>query len=54
MAFLGTVPIAFVGRGPAFVFGLPLWLWSSFAFTVATAGITAWGLTRYWRDDDHE
>lgn len=51
-AVLATVPFAFVGRAPASWLGLPLWLWSSFGATAVLSGLTAWGILRYWRDDD--
>jgi len=49
---LGTVPIWFVGREPTSWLGLPLWLWSSIGFTMALSGLTAWGVLRYWKDDE--
>ncbi|MEM7048623.1 MAG: hypothetical protein AAF604_03145 [Acidobacteriota bacterium] len=48
---LGTVPFPFIGREPMAWLGLPVWLWWSGAFTLALSCVTAWGLTRYWRDD---
>ena len=54
LAAIGTVPFPFVGRQPVDWLGLPLWLWSSLAFTVALSALTAWGILRYWRDDEHE
>lgn len=52
LAILGSVPFAFVGRTPAPVFGLPLWLVSSMIFTALLSFLTAWGIMRYWKDDD--
>ena len=51
LAAVGTVPFPFLGAPPVMVLGLPLWLWSSIGFTVALAGLTAWGILRYWKDD---
>lgn len=51
IAVLGSVPFLFIGRSQHFVFGLPLWLWSSLVFTVALSVITMWGILRFWRDD---
>ena len=52
LAAVGTVPICFVGRQPASWLGLPLWLWSSIGFTLALSALTAWGVLRYWKDDE--
>ena len=52
VAALGTVPVAFVGRPPAAWLGLPVWLWSSIGFTLLLSALTAWGVLRYWRDED--
>lgn len=49
---VGTAPIVFVGSPAVFVLGLPLWLWWSAGFTLALSALTAWGIVRYWRDDD--
>ena len=49
---LGTVPIAFVGREPATLLGLPTWLWSSIVFTLLLSVLTCWGILRYWKGDD--
>lgn len=49
---LGTVPFAFVGAEATSVLGLPLWLWSSIGFTAGLSALTAWGVLRYWRDED--
>ena len=54
LAALGTVPLAFVGGSMSSFLGLPVWLWSSIAFTLALSGLTAWGVLRYWEDDDLE
>lgn len=54
LAALGTVPIWFVGRAPQSWLGLPVWLWSSIGFTWTLSALTAWGVLRYWKDDDHE
>jgi hypothetical protein len=52
LASLGTVPVAFVGTRPLSWLGLPVWLWSSAASTLALSALIAWGALRYWRDDD--
>lgn len=52
IAALGTVPILFVGREPQQWLGIPVWLWSSIGFTWALSALTAWGLLRYWKDDE--
>ncbi|MCZ6726163.1 MAG: hypothetical protein O7A98_02270 [Acidobacteria bacterium] len=49
---LGSVPLWFVGAAPTDWLGLPVWLWSSIGFTLALSGMIAWGILRYWRDDD--
>lgn len=49
---LGTAPFLFIGSDSRFVLGLPLWLWSSAGFTLALSLLTAWGILRYWRDDE--
>ena len=54
LVILGTVPFLFVGRTPALMLGLPLWLWSSIVFTVALSTVTAWGIVRYWKDEDFD
>ena len=46
-----TVPLPFVGPDPAFLFGLPLWLWWSLGWTAALSALTVFGIRRYWRDD---
>ena len=51
-AALGTVPIAFVGATERAWLGLPVWLWSSAGFTLALSCLIAWGVLRYWHDDD--
>ena len=51
---LGAAPLWFVGRETVFVAGLPLWLWSSMAFTAGLAVVTAWAMLRWWRDDDRD
>jgi hypothetical protein len=51
---LGTVPFWFIGSEPRFIWGIPLWLLSSFAFTVLFAALVAFGIMRYWRDDRFE
>ena len=50
----GTAPFLFIGTRPIVVLGLPLWLWSSIGLTVALSLLTAWGILRYWRDDDDD
>lgn len=52
LAALGTVPLAFAGRELGSWLGLPLWLWSSLGFTLALSVLTAWGILRYWEDDE--
>jgi len=52
LSALGTVPILFVGAKPTSWLGLPVWLWSSAFFTLALSCLIAWGVVRYWRDDD--
>lgn len=52
LAALGTVPLGFVGRGSETWLGLPLWLWSSIGFTLALSSLTAWGILRYWEEDE--
>lgn len=52
LAAMGTVPILFVGRSSAAWLGLPLWLWSSIAFTFALSALTAWGILHYWKGDE--
>ncbi len=49
---LGTAPFLFIGSESRLVLGLPTWLWSSIGFTVALSLLTAWGVLRYWRDDE--
>ena len=49
---LGTVPLPFLGRETVFLLGLPAWLWWSFGMTAAFAGLTSWGILRYWHTDD--
>ena len=53
LAAVGTAPIFFVGRPVSTFLGLPLWLWSSVLFTLLLSALTAWGVVRYWSDDDH-
>ena len=52
IAALGCVPIWFVGSDPRSWLGLPVWLWSSAGFTVVLSVLIAWGILRYWKDDD--
>ena len=52
IAALGTVPVLFVGREPHSWLGLPVWLWSSMAFTWALSALTAWGILHLWKGDD--
>lgn len=49
---LGTAPFLFIGSKSSLVLGLPTWLWSSIGFTVALSVMTAWGVLRYWREED--
>jgi len=49
---LGTVPFFFVGREPMEWWGVPVWLWSSVAFTLLLSCAIAWGVLFYWGDDD--
>ena len=51
VAAVGTVPFAFIRTPPMTILGLPLWLWSSMVFTTVLAGLTVWGILRYWKDD---
>lgn len=51
---IGAVPFWFIGRPEVFWLGIPVWLWSSFGFTAATAGITAYGIHRLWRGEDRD
>ena len=41
---LGTVPFLFVGSDAVWLMGLPLWLWSSIAFTVGLSALIVWGI----------
>jgi len=52
LAALGTVPFLFVGRATRLWLGVPLWLWSSAGFTLLLSACIAWGVVRYWDDDD--
>ena len=47
----GTAPFAFAGAPLRMAWGLPLWLWCSLLFTLLLAGLTVWGILRYWKDD---
>ncbi len=51
---LNTIPWPFAGRAPVILAGLPDWLWWSGGWTVALSVVTAWGILRYWRDDELE
>ena len=51
---LATAPFAFIGSEPAAWLGLPIWLWSSIAFTVLLSILTAWGMLYAWPDEDDE
>jgi len=51
---LAAVPFWFVGRETVFVFGVPVWLWTSLGFTTALAALTAWGMLRLWDDEDDD
>ena len=53
-AALLTAPFPFIGGPPSLWLGLPVWLWWSLGWTVALSLLTAWGILRYWRDDDLE
>ncbi len=48
---LCTAPFPFIGRKLVLVWGLPLWLWWSFALTATLSALTAWGMLRLWHDD---
>jgi len=48
---LFTAPFPFIGRELVLVWGLPLWLWWSFALTATLSALTAWGMLRLWHDD---
>lgn len=52
LASIGAVPFWFIGRPTTLLLGIPVWLWSSMAFTVALSAITVWGLLTFWRDDE--
>ena len=52
LACLASVPVFFVSPSPAVWLGLPIWLWWSFGWTVVLSLLTAWGLLRYWKDDE--
>ena len=52
VAALGTVPIFFVGAPAWSWLGLPVWLWSSAGFTLVLSCLIAWGVLRYWPDED--
>lgn len=49
---LATVPWFWIGRPVTLLAGIPLWLWGSVLGTLALSFVTAWGILRYWRDDD--
>ena len=51
---LGTAPFSFIGSEARMWLGLPVWLWASIGFTLALSVLTAWGILRYWDDDDAE
>ena len=46
-----TAPFPFIGAETRMIWGLPLWLWWSFAFTTVFAGMIAWGILVLWRGD---
>ena len=54
LSALATVPFLTAGGSSSFMWGLPTWLWLSLAATCLFAGLTAYGILRYWRDDDNE
>ncbi len=54
LAALATVPFPFILAETRIVWGLPVWLWWSFAATTVFAGVTVWGILRLWRDDPEE
>ena len=54
VSILGSVPFLFVGTRTSYVFGIPVWLWSSMGFTLGLSVVTAWGISRLWRDDRFE
>jgi membrane protein implicated in regulation of membrane protease activity len=49
---LATSPYLFVAGPDRLLAGLPLWLWWSLSCTLALSILIAWGVWRYWRDDD--
>ena len=49
---LATIPWPFVGENPALLLGVPLWLWWSLGWTAVLSALTAFGLQRYWREDE--
>ncbi len=51
---LAIVPLPFINPQPTLWLGIPLWLWWSFGWTFVLSCLTAWGILRYWRDDDLE
>ena len=51
---VGSAPLAFIGADNRFFLGLPLWLWSSIAFTLALSALTIWGIHRYWPEEEEE
>ncbi len=51
LAAVSTAPFALLGAPDASWLGIPVWLWASLGATACLAGLTAWGILRYWRDD---
>ena len=51
---VGAIPVAFVGAEPTYLLGLPVWLWWSLGFTIATSGLTVLAVLKYWHDDEYD
>ena len=51
---LTTAPYLFLlpGLRSAELLGLPAWLVSSVTATLLLSGLIAWGLRRYWKEDE--
>ena len=52
VASIGAVPFWFVGRDTVFLLGIPLWMWSSMAFTAGLSAVSVWGVLTLWKDED--
>ncbi len=51
---IAAVPLPFIGPEPTIVAGLPLWLWWSLGWTIVLSGLTAFGILRYWKDEEDD